>query len=122
MTAIVKIIEVRDVATCMPCLAIQPNPQTEAEVWAFSRTGYGLEPSDHRQYVLMVPLNPGQGIMTADPYCQPGAPERRTMFEAHRYVIKHWDELSSGDVVDVEYIMGETEEPKRPDRYYKMGG
>lgn len=41
-----------------------------------------------------------------DPF-QRGEPAR-TLFEAHRYVADHWDEIKDGDVIDVEFILGET--------------
>lgn len=31
------------------------------------------------------------------------------MQEARHYIIKHWYELVSGDVIDVEYILGEVD-------------
>lgn len=119
MTAIVKLIEVRDEGTTMPVIAIQPNPLTDAEVWAYGRTGYGLEASDMRQYVLVAPLHAGSGLLTCDPYKHPGAPQVRTLFIAHKYIKKHWAELASGDVVDVQFILGETEAPKVTDRLHR---
>lgn len=37
------------------------------------------------------------------------------MHEAHKYIQQHWDELQSGEVVDVEYILGETTVKKESD-------
>ena len=37
----------------------------------------------------------------------------RTIHEAHCYIYKHFNELSSGDVIDVEYILGESNIKKR---------
>jgi hypothetical protein len=34
------------------------------------------------------------------------------MSTAHNFIAEHWAELNSGDVVDVEYILGETSAPK----------
>ena len=36
----------------------------------------------------------------------------RTYHVAHLYVQQHWDEITSGDVVDVEFVLGETDAPK----------
>lgn len=119
MTAITKLIEVRDEGTTMPCIAIQPDPQTDAETWCYARTGYGLEPCDMRQYVLLAPLHAGEGLLVCDPFKHPGAPSRRTLFEAHRYIRKHWNELESGDVVDVQFILGETDKPKTSERLHR---
>ena len=32
----------------------------------------------------------------------------RTMGNAHHYIAEHWDELHDGDVIDVQFILGET--------------
>lgn len=36
----------------------------------------------------------------------------RTLGIAHKYINEHYDELDSGDVVDVRFILGETEKPE----------
>jgi hypothetical protein len=36
---------------------------------------------------------------------------------AHQHIEQNWDLLNDGDVVDVEYILGETSEPKRSERF-----
>ena len=117
MTAEVKMIEVRDEGTTMPCIALKPDPISRAETWAWGRTGYGLCPEDMREYVLLAPLHGGEGLLTCDPYKHPGAPARRTLWAAHRWLKEHWQEVESGDVVDVQYILGETEAPKIPERH-----
>ena len=38
------------------------------------------------------------------------------MIEAHRHIQYSWDELESGDVVDVEYILGESKFKKVSER------
>ncbi len=40
----------------------------------------------------------------------------RTMQIAHQWIEKNWDEAVSGQVVDVQAIIGETTEPKKSDR------
>jgi uncharacterized GH25 family protein len=35
---------------------------------------------------------------------------------AHNYIIKHWHDLHDGDVVDVEWILGETKQKKISER------
>jgi hypothetical protein len=37
----------------------------------------------------------------------------RTYKVAHKHIIEHFDELEDGAVIDVEYILGETEAPKK---------
>lgn len=37
------------------------------------------------------------------------------MPQAHNWITQHWDEIESGDVVDVQYILNETTAPKTPE-------
>jgi len=39
------------------------------------------------------------------------------MLKAHEYIEKCFDELESGAVVDVEYILGETNKMKQSERF-----
>lgn len=116
MPAETKLIEVRDEGTTIVCIAMKPTPTTEAEEWGWSRTGYGLTPADQNAYVLLGPLGGGHGLLTCDPFKHPGAPTRRTLYAAHTWLKQNWSQVQSGDVVDVEFILGETEHPKRPER------
>ena len=38
------------------------------------------------------------------------------MKEAHAYIAGHFEELESGAVIDVEFILGETAEAKKSER------
>ena len=51
---------------------------------------------------------------TVDPY--DWGPHDRTHKVAHDYIYKHFDELEDGSVVDVQFILGETEKPKISER------
>lgn len=112
----VKTFEVRDSMTCMAVVAIKPVPRDEQEAWLWARSGFGRFPGD---YVLIADIGSNNGILTSDPYKQNGAPDSRTLFEAHRYIRAHFDELDNGAVVDVEFILGVTDAPKVTDRYYE---
>jgi hypothetical protein len=50
------------------------------------------------------------GRCTYDPYGWPAT--SRTMRLAHQHILDHFDDLESGAVVDVEYILGLTSEPR----------
>ncbi len=113
MTAEVKLFEVRDTGTTMPVIAIKPDPVSRVETWLYGRSGYGLQPSDMLEYVLLAPLAGGSGLLVCDPYAHPGAPTRRTLWAAHTYIINEWAKLASGQVIDVQYILGETKAPKK---------
>jgi hypothetical protein len=116
MPAEVKLIEVRDEGTTIVCIALKPHPETEAERWGWARTGYGLTPGEQGTYVLLGPLGGGHGLLTCDPFKHPGAPTQRTLWAAHTWLKKNWHLVQSGDVVDVEFIMGVSDHPKRPER------
>lgn len=47
--------------------------------------------------------------MTCDPY---DWGQNRSRHFAHKWLIEHFDEIESGAVVDVEFILGETKKPK----------
>ncbi len=70
------------------------------------RAGYSFE----YPLILFGPLNGGR--FAYDPYQQEGGMLIRTRCVAHNYVQEHWSELKDGDVIDVEYILGETQHPK----------
>jgi hypothetical protein len=39
------------------------------------------------------------------------------MAQAHHHIYEKWDSLEDGDVVDVEFILGETTKPKLSEKY-----
>lgn len=107
-----KLFEVRDRATFIPVMAIHIDGNcTDQEDWLLRRSGYGK--SEDRDYVYLINLQTGEGQY--DPYkwgCY-----SRTLHEAHRYITAHFDELQTGDVVDVEFILGESATKKITERY-----
>lgn len=105
----VKLIEIRDRITFIPAMAIRLWPRNDAERYLLARSGYGLTPSDHREYVILVKINGDVLEANHDPH---GWNSPRTLPTAHSYVVTHWDEIHSGDVVDVEFLLGETTEKK----------
>lgn len=109
----VKLIEVRDRGTFMPMLAIRLFPRTEEERYLLARAGYGHSPDDQGEYVLLSRLDGGQ--INHDPYAW-GEGMSRTCGTAHHWLLGHWREIISGDVLDVEYVLGETTAPKVSER------
>lgn len=98
-----KMIEIRDAGTRIAALAIKTEGETPEEQ-AFWRKGGGYG----NQSVILVQLDEAEAHSDAFKWRT-----YRTMREAHLYVKRHFDELpDSGAVVDVEYIKGETAEPK----------
>ncbi len=111
MTA--KLFEIRDEGTLIPVMAVRLKPGDEAERWLLARCGYGPLGESQSKYVLVVQIDAGYGNATSDRFKWG---DRRTMLHAHTYIKEHFDELESGAVVDVEFILGESDEPKQPQR------
>lgn len=106
-----KILEVRDRMTCIPVIAIRlgsADPQETKLAW---RAGYGSTAPTQATYVLLAPLTGGR--LQHDPYGYDGV--TRTLPVAHRHLVSHWDEVPAGSVVDVRYVLGETDAPADSD-------
>ena len=112
---ITKLFEIRDSAAFIPVLAVQLVPLDDAERYLLSRSGFGNDDKGYKRYVVVHKLAISKSNGTYDPYNWPG--DTRTMCVAHNYIQQHFDQLESGDVIDVEFILGLTEEPKRSERY-----
>lgn len=108
MTA--KLFEVRDRATFLPVLAVLVEPASEQEHYLLRRAGYSGKPGE--VYVIMAGLDGGLDKATSDPYDW----DNRTRQVAHDFIIKHWDQLTTGAVIDVEWILGEAPFPKASER------
>lgn len=104
-----KALEIRDEGTFIPALAVNMNPDNDSERYLLRRCGY---PCDDRPNILLTRLD-GSGTATNDPYEWGG----RTWPNAHHWIIEHWDELHDGSVVDVSFILGETNQPKISERH-----
>jgi hypothetical protein len=109
---IAKTVEIRDVATFIPALAVKLCPGNEGDRYLLARAGYGREAEAQAAYVILARVEGGNGTATCDPYDW----TNRTMKHAHAWLIDHFDEIESGAVVDVEYIMGVRSEPKLSER------
>lgn len=121
----IKLIEVRDEGTLIPMLCIDMNPgepyphtgsisedEFRASRDAYSsrmrllrRSGY---PCDGKPNIAITHLSADGDRFSNDPYYWGG----RTRPVAHDYIIKNWATLKDGDVVDVQFILGETKAPK----------
>lgn len=106
-----KVLEVRDRGTFIASLAIRMLAANPTQEFYFRRCGY---PADGSSIMLMRLYD---GKATNDPYEWPAITgDGRTMPNAHNWIIDHFNELSDGDVVDVQVILGETTEPKVSER------
>lgn len=104
----IKTIEIRDKGTFIPAFAIRPGVRSGGEAFLWARAGYGQTPSS---YILLFRLHELDGHYTSRDW------GGRTMPVAHRYLEEHWEDVQSGDVVDVEFILGETPGKKFSESY-----
>lgn len=88
-----KLLEIRDKATFIPCLAIAISG---ADGYLARRAGY------RKRCILFGNLN--GGIFTYDCHEWRG----RTFPVAHKWIEENWERISDGQVIDVEFILGET--------------
>lgn len=114
----VKIFEIRDVATTIPAMAFrfahyEDSPiGVDEMIWLLERAGFGQRPTDHRQYTFLMRLEDAE--CHYDVYEWRGG--ARTMPEAHKFISRNWSDLNTGDIIDIEFILGETSEKKTSDR------
>jgi hypothetical protein len=113
-----KALEIRDRGTFIPALAIDMNPKIpdadggwQEQRYLLRRSGYSCDGSP---MIMLVPLEGQRGKCSYDPYDWTGS---RTMHVAHLYILRNWEELKDGDVIDVEFILKETPEKKVSERF-----
>src|SRR6185437_3679480 len=107
-----KFIEIRDSGTCIAALALRmvaedngTSAMTESRF--MRRAGFGQEfPS-----VILMRLEDQKATCDLYSWHSLGM-GLRTMQNAHNWINEHWDEIESGQVVDVQYILNETTMPK----------
>lgn len=109
-----KLFEIRDSMTFLVVSATligigdeQSNdaPAMKRESWLLWRTGW--KPG------TVVVTRIGNRIETEwDPHVWQERTGTRTVRIAHEYIVKHWDELRSGDLICVETILGQRAKPK----------
>ena len=109
----IKLIEIRDWATAIPAWAILMLPETEEELFLMKHCGYGMS---HPCVMLISIAAPWTSAKSSDEWSN----SVRTMPIAHQYIEKHFDELISGSVVDVEHILGEKDKPRQSMIYEEL--
>lgn len=112
----IKLLEIRDRGTCISAIAIKIVSRDEVEKWLVERAGYVGE-AGHDE-ILLGNLDGGSFRMEMDPYKWPGS--SRTMRYAHLHINDRWEELKSGDVIDVQFLNGERLAPKISDRIVEL--
>jgi hypothetical protein len=102
----VKCLELRDSMTFIPVICLRPVPDNEAQRYLLRRDGYKGDSSEH--CIIMIDAQ-CRGV-AYDPY--DWTKDMRTRRTAHDYIARYWASLKDGDVIDVEFILGETNSPK----------
>lgn len=106
----VKVLEIRDSATFFGMLCINMNPDNPAQRYLMRRVGY---PCNGKPNIAVCHVRCSNDPITNDPYQHGG----RTYPVAHNYIIENWTALRDGDVIDVEFILGETKTKKQSERF-----
>lgn len=112
----IKTFEIRDRGTFIPALAIKlTNDENNNLQDLFLLTSAGLNRKGSYSLALF-DLNGGRGFMDSNDWGF-----ARTFKIAHDYIEVNFDALESGQVIDVEYILGETKEPKKSESLLHSG-
>lgn len=105
----VKCLEIRDEGTFIPVICIRPVPVNEGQRYLLRRDGYRGDDTERCIIMIDVQCN---GV-AYDPY---DWKDTRTKRNAHNFITERWKFLKDGDVVDVQYLLGETETKKISER------
>lgn len=105
----IKLFEVRDRITFISAIAIKLGSNNESERFLLARAGFGLLNEDQEKYILFGRL---QDLKLEYNFIS----DSRTMPVAHNYIRENWNDLKSGDVIDIEYVLGEVSKPKESER------
>ncbi|SFJ97973.1 hypothetical protein [Methylocapsa palsarum] len=100
-----KLLEIRDQSGRIPVLAMEIGPRTEAGAELLQRFGLAAE-----RGVVVVNLKNQTALRDSFTWENNSA-----MQIAHAYIDGRFEQLTDGDVVDVEFILGET--PKGGDPF-----
>jgi len=109
-----KIIEVRDVGTILSVLFIRLSAESASEKFLLERAGYGRRPDN---YILAIDLTHPLRIWLSPFETRMATQGARTFYLAHEEMTRNWENYRHGDVLDVQYVLGETPSPKISERF-----
>jgi len=109
---IAKTFEIWDRGTFIPALAVRLDPSCEEDRYLLARAGFGSNKESQGKFTILFHLERDVGHW--DVYHWDTS--ERTMPQAHLYIENRFDDLKSGQVIDVQVILGETTEPKKSER------
>jgi hypothetical protein len=109
-----KVFEIRDHATFMVGVATKLDTADREdpdcnEGYLLSRIGY--KPGCFYPVVLYIETFAKTAHADYNAWS-----DKRAIPTAHKFITEHWDELESGDVVDVRFILEETNKPCESER------
>lgn len=107
---ITKLFQFRDRSTNIPVMATRLDPGCERDQRILARAGYGRSAVEQSAYIFLATIAGGDTSGSYDAYSWPR--DNRTLREGHKFLLDHFDELASGSVIDVQFILGETTTPK----------
>ena len=102
-----KILEIRDRCTTIPILAFKLCKHDDMTVKEYIMLNHCGHPEESFQ-VFVLRLCDLQGFLSPFDWSRTS----RTMRAAHDYIQKNWDQINGGDLIDVEFILGEKETKK----------
>jgi hypothetical protein len=103
-----KMLEIRYKDMSIPVLAIRMEAANKEEEAFFERIGYD------EFNILLTRLDDSRNPqIKVTPYSWDD--EEPFMYSAHFYIEHHFDEIPDNSVVDIGFIHGETQEPKKSD-------
>ena len=105
---ITKLLEILDRGIVTPLIATLIDHGTYSRSWILRHAGF---PNPATGILLCVFDDTG-GKCHIYPYGW----RKKTLTAAHHHIQKNWDQLKDGDVIDVEFILGETKVKKVSER------
>lgn len=108
----VKCLEIRDDGTFIPVICLRPTPENDDQSYLLRRDGY--KGTQEERCIIMIDAQ-CRGV-AYDPYDWDRG-KGRTKRVAHDHISKNWAQLRDGDVIDIEFILGETKTKKISERF-----
>ena len=97
----IKTVEIRDRATLIPAFAIKMLPGDEKELFLFKGAGYRWA----NPCIMLVAIEaPWNSARCSDDWINRSG---RTFPVAHKWIEDNFDTIKNGEVIDVEFILGE---------------
>ena len=97
-----KFLEIRDKGTFIAAMGVEISSD---DGYLARRSGFGPN-----RCIYLIALSTQR--CAYDPFSWPN----RTMSVAHQFIEKEWDSLTNGEVIDVEFILGESETKKQSEQ------